>query len=270
MVDPFAATVPSRVMDRSTGATRSVVNRELWARVNAEFTDDDADRRWRAPGVAWGLFGIDEVSLGVLGDVKGLDVVELGAGTAFLSAALARGGARPVAVDASRAQLASAAACQERYDIRFALVEADGEQVPLRSSRFDLVVSEYGAAPWCEPRRWLAEAARLLRSGGRLVFLTNSVLAGLCVPAEGGPAGDRLLRSPRDLAPVAWPGGGVEHHPGHGDWIRELRAAGFVVDALHELCPPPGADTPDYYDIVTVAWAERWPAEDLWVAHLDD
>ena len=68
--------------------------------------------------------------------------------------------------------------------------------------------------------------------------------------------------------PVAWPGGGVEHHPGHGDWIRELRAAGFVVDELRELYADGAAVPPEFYEIVTVEWAEQWPAEDLWVAHL--
>ncbi len=113
----------------------------------------------------------------------------------------------------------------------------------------------------------VAEAARLLRPGGRLVFLTNSVLAALCVPDDEGYATDRLQRPQRSLAPVTWPGGGTEHHPGHGEWIRLLVGAGLVVDALHELHAPAGASTHADYEIVTAEWAERWPAEDLWVAH---
>jgi SAM-dependent methyltransferase len=249
--------------------SRARANRALWSTVNDQFTGRDAERRWALPDVGWGLFERPESELGVLGDVTGLDVVELGAGTAYLSAALARAGARPVAVDLSRAQLSTARWMQARHGLAFPLVEADAEVVPLRGGRFDLVVSEYGAAPWCMPGRWLAEAARLLRPGGRLVFLTNSVIAGLCVPADGGPAGVRLLRSARDLHPVAWPGGGVEYHPGHGDWIGELRAAGFVVDELRELYAHEAASPPAYYDIVSSEWAERWPAEDLWVAHLE-
>jgi SAM-dependent methyltransferase len=238
--------------------------------VNDQFTDADADVRWDDTGITWGLFHIPDRDLGLLDDVEGLATVELGCGSAYLSAALARAGARPVAVDLSRAQLASAQRNQERSGLQFPLVEASADRVPLRTGAFDLVVSEYGAGPWCDPRRWLPEAARLLRPGGRLVFLTNSVLAGLCVPAEEGFAVDRLLRPQRDLFRVEWPGGGVEWHPGHGDWIRELRTAGFVIDALHELYRPPGSATHDYYEIVTAEWAERWPAEDLWVAHRPD
>lgn len=242
-------------------------NRQLWADVNERFTDADATDRWRDPTIVWGLFRRPETELGALGAVDGLDVCEVGAGTAFLGAALARAGARVVALDLAFPQLATAARNQARHGLRFPLVTADGARLPLRDASFDLVVSEYGAAPWCEPAAWIGEAARVLRPGGRLVFLTNSVLAGLCVPAEGGFAGDRLLRSVGELRHVTWPGGGTEHHPGHGEWIRVLRGAGFVVDALVELHAPPGATDPDFYDIVTPAWAARWPAEDLWIAH---
>ena len=60
------------------------------------------------------------------------------------------------------------------------------------------MVSEHGAAAWCDPERWLPEAARLLRPGGRLVFLTNSHLSALCVPAEEGVAEERLMRGQRE------------------------------------------------------------------------
>ncbi|MFN8017945.1 MAG: methyltransferase domain-containing protein [Acidimicrobiales bacterium] len=240
--------------------------RHVWEAVNQEFTDRDGSDRWDDPDVGWGLFRIPEATLGVLGDVAGLRVAELGSGTAYLSAQLARRGARPVAVDLSHHQLQTALACQRGAGPSFPLVEATAEVLPLASGSFDLVVSEYGAAPWCDPARWLPEAARILRPGGRLVFLTNSVLAALCVPDHGGYAGTKLRRPQAEVAHVAWPGGGVEHHPGHGEWIGHLRAAGFEVEAQRELHAPAGATTPEWYEIVTAGWAQRWPAEDLWVA----
>jgi SAM-dependent methyltransferase len=243
-------------------------NRALWTVVNAEFTDVDAYRAWAAAELTWGLFGVPERELGVLGNVAGLDVVELGCGTAYLSGLLARQGARPVGVDLTPAQLATAARCQERFGLRFPLVEADAENVPLADASFDLAVSEYGASVWCDPGRWVAEAARLLRPGGRLVFVTNSVLATLCVPEAEGFAGEHLVRPQRALHRVEWPGGGVEFHPSHGEWIRVLRANGFAVDALHELYAPPDGETHGYYDIATAQWARQWPVEDLWAAHL--
>jgi SAM-dependent methyltransferase len=244
------------------------VNRALWTLVNAEFTEERAYSEWAAEELTWGLFDVPERELGVLGDVADLDVIELGCGTAYFSALLARQGARPVGVDLTAAQLDSARHCQARFGLFFPLIEADAEEIPLPDGGFDLAVSEYGASVWCDARRWVPEAARLLRPGGRLVFLTNSVLATLCVPGEEGFAQERLLRPQHGLYRVRWPGGGVEFHPSHGEWIQILGSSGFIVEALHELYAPVGAKTPEYYDIATARWASQWPVEDLWVARL--
>jgi len=245
-----------------------VTNRRLWTLVNSAFSDEDAARAWALDDMTWGLFRVPERDVRVLGDVAGLDVLELGCGTAYLSAWLARRGARCVGVDLTRAQLRTAARCQHRFGTVFPLIEADAQNVPLQSAAFDLVVSEYGASVWCDPELWVAEAARLLRPGGRLVFLTNSVLVTLCVPEMEGFASDRLVRPQRALNRVRWAGGGTEFHPGHGEWIRVLSRNGFVVEALHELYAPDASTTPDYYAIATAGWASRWPVEDLWVARL--
>jgi SAM-dependent methyltransferase len=244
------------------------INRALWTVVNAEFTDAHAHRAWAAEDFTWGLFDTPERELGVLGNVTDLDVIELGCGTAYICAWLARLGARPVGVDATRAQLVTARRCQELFSLSFPLIEADAENVPLADGTFDLAVSEYGASVWCDAQRWVPEAARLLRPGGRLVFLTNSVLVTLCVPDDGGYAMDRLLRPQRGMSRVRWPGGGIEFHPSHGEWIRILRDNGFVVEALHELYARDDANTHEYYDIATAQWAGQWPVEDLWVARL--
>ena len=172
----------------------------------------------------------------------GLDVLELACGTAYFSAWLAGpvppGGGGPL----RRAAGHGAAGCRARLGPVFPLVQGDAERVPLASGRFDLVVSEHGAAAWCDPERWLPEAARLLRRG-TLVFLTNSHLSALCVPAEEGVAEERLVRGQREAYRVRWPGGGIEFHPSHGDWVRLLRGSGFVVEAMHEIFAPPGAAT---------------------------
>jgi SAM-dependent methyltransferase len=244
------------------------LNRALWAELNERFTDAAAEEMWAGAEVVWGLFGVADREIGVLGDVDGIDAVELGCGTAYLSAWLARAGAAMVAVDLSAEQLATARRLQASLGPSFPLVQADAERVPLASGRFDLVVSEHGVAAWCDPERWLPEAARLLRPGGRLVFLTNSHLSALCVPAEEGVAGDRLLRGQREAYRVHWSGGGIEFHPSHGDWVRLLRGSGFAVEALHEIYAPPDHRDHPFYEIVSADWATRWPAEELWVARL--
>jgi SAM-dependent methyltransferase len=243
-------------------------NQALWTVINADYTDGHASVAWSERELTWGLFAIPERELNAIGDVNGRDVVELGCGSAYFSAHLARLGARMVAVDVTRAQLATARRCQREFDLAFPLIQADAERVPLRDKQFDVAVSEYGASLWCNPEHWTREAARLLRPGGLLTFLTNSVLATLCVPEEEGVALDRLMRPQRGLNRVQWPDGGTEFHPSHSDWIRILRANGFEIEALHELYAPIEAQQHEFYEIASPEWAAQWPVEDVWVARL--
>jgi SAM-dependent methyltransferase len=243
-------------------------NRDLWTQSNREYTDAQADRVWHADEITWGMFGVAESELGVLGDVDGLDVVDLGCGTGYFSAWLARRGARPVGVDVTPAQLDTARRLQAETGLEFPLLEASAENVPLPDESFDLALSEYGASIWCDPYKWLPEAFRLLRPGGRLVFLGNSPLVILCALEDPEGTSETLQRPQRGMHKIAWSDtGGVEFHLGHGDMFRALRTAGFVVDDLIELFAPEGAQTHEYYDFVTAEWARKWPVEEIWVAH---
>jgi SAM-dependent methyltransferase len=239
-----------------------------WTRTNAEYTDPRAADAWAETEITWGVFGVREEDLGSpLGDVTGLDVVELGCGTAYFSARLARKGARPVGVDPTPAQLGTAHRMQAETGLEFPLVEAAAERVPLPDASFDLAFSEYGASLWADPSLWIPEANRLLRPDGRLVFLTNSVLAYLCFPDDTGPADEQLHRPQAGMFRMNWPGEeGVEYHLSHGGWIDLLHDAGFVVERLVEVYAPAGAEDHGYYDTVTAEWAQKWPCEDLWVA----
>jgi SAM-dependent methyltransferase len=240
-------------------------NVELWTRTNAEYTAGRAREQWLRRDFLWGIWGIPEARLRVLPPVEGLDVVELGCGTAYVSAWLARQGARPVGVDPTPAQLDTARELQRETGLEFPLVQAGGEDVPLPAGSFDLAVSEYGASIWADPYRWVPEAARLLRPGGRLVFLRNSTLLMLCSP-DDGMAQRELVRPLFGMHRFEWPEGGVEFHLPHGEWIRLLRVSGFEVEDLIELQAPPDAETHAYYDFVGADWARRWPAEEIWKA----
>jgi len=241
-------------------------NREDWTKANAEHTDGAAARAWSETEITWGVYSVPESELSTLGDVDGLDVVELGCGTAYVSAWLARRGARPVGVDVTPAQLATARRCQAEFGIEFPLVEASAEDVPLPDASFDLAVSEYGASIWCDPHLWLPEAHRLLRPGGRLWFLRNSTLATLCATDEGPPS-ERLQRPQQGLGRLEWPGEiGVEWQLPHGELVRLLRRIGFELVDLVELYAPVGAVDHEYYTGSSVEWSQKWPAEEIWVA----
>jgi SAM-dependent methyltransferase len=171
-----------------------VANRAFWTTEAAAYVEPGR-RSWADPEPSWGIWGIRESEARILPDVAGLDTIELGCGTAYVSAWLARRGARPVGVDITPAQLETARLLQREHGLEFPLLEANAEAVPLPDASFDLAISEYGAAIWCDPYRWIPEAARLLRPGGRLIFLGNSTLLMLCSPDEEEPAGaDRVAR----------------------------------------------------------------------------
>jgi SAM-dependent methyltransferase len=241
-------------------------NREIWTRENAEYTGPKALEAWRQEEIAWGVFQVPESEVGALPDVAGKDVVELGCGTAYFSAWLAKLGARPVGVDLTPAQLETARRCQQELGIEFPLVEASAEDVPLPDASFDLAISEYGASIWCEPERWIAEAARLLRPGGELVFLVNSTLAILCSPDEGNVV-EQLQRPQFGMCRFEWlPDREVNFYIPHGEWIRVLRQNGFEVVALQELQAPAEATDHPRYELVSAEWARKWPSEDIWRA----
>lgn len=115
--------------------------------------------------------------LGLFDDIEGKDIVELGCGTAHLSAWLARAGGRPVGVDNHRESVAVARALQEHHRLRFPLYLSDPEATPFSDASFDLAVSGCDAAPWRISHQWISEAARILRPGGRLVFIDESGLS---------------------------------------------------------------------------------------------
>jgi SAM-dependent methyltransferase len=222
---------------------------------------------WAAPEPSWGIWNVAEAQVGVLpADLPGRDSIELGCGTGYVSAWLARRGARPVGLDNSAAQLATARQLQDRFAQRFPLIHASAEDAPFADASFDLAISEYGASIWCDPYAWIPEAARLLRPRGQLIFLVNSVLFMLTVPdTDDQPATERLLRPYFGMHRFDWPGDeSVEFHLGHGDMIRLLHDCGLQLEDLLELRPDPGATT--RYPFVTLEWSRQWPCEEVWKA----
>ncbi|HZE19299.1 MAG TPA: methyltransferase domain-containing protein, partial [Candidatus Angelobacter sp.] len=173
-------------------------------------------------------------------------------------------GAQVVGIDNSEQQLETARRLQRQHDLEFPLIHGNAESVPYPDQSFDFAISEYGACLWADPMKWVAEAARLLRPGGRLHFLTNAFLLMLCADEdETKPATDRLLRPAFDVYRMEWPGdSGIEFHLSHADWIRLLRDAGFEIEDLIEIRPPEGATT--RYLFVTMDWARKWPSEEVW------
>ena len=239
-------------------------NRAAWDRWAAEYAGPGL-HNWAAAEPTWGMWNIAEAQTGVLpADLEGRDSMELGCGTGYVSAWLARRGARPVGLDNSAAQLATARQLQDRFGLWFPLIHASAEQAPFTNASFDVAISEYGASIWCDPYAWIPEAARLLRPGGQLIFLVHSVLFMLTIPdTDDLPATERLLRPYFGMHRFDWPGDeSVEFHLGYGDMIRLLRGCGLQVEDLLELRPQPDATT--RYPDATLEWSRQWPCEEVW------
>jgi SAM-dependent methyltransferase len=241
-------------------------NRAAWDDIASDYVDA-GERNWAVDEPRWGIWGIPESAVHMLPPrMDGTDAIELGCGTGYVSAWMARRGARVTAIDNSPAQLETARRLQQRHGLDFPLLLGNAEAVPLPDASFDFAISEYGASIWADPYRWIPEAARLLRLGGELSFLVNGVVLMLAVPDEEGVPADASLRRPLfGMHRMEWADDpGVEFHLPHGEWIRLLRDSGFEVLELHEL--QPGADATMRYPFVTLDWARRWPSEEVWRA----
>ncbi|HEX2465520.1 MAG TPA: class I SAM-dependent methyltransferase [Thermoanaerobaculia bacterium] len=240
-------------------------NRDYWNHQAAWYAERASDA-WTQDEPTWGIWGIPERDVGMLRSVAaGMDALEDGCGTGYVSAWMARRGARVVGLDNSPAQLATAWQLRREHGVGVALVHGAGERLPFADESFDFVISEYGAAIWADPHAWIPEAARVLRRGGELVFLLNSLLLMLCMPERDAdlPTKRELVRDQRGLYRFDWPDdGNTEFHLSHGDWIRLFRANDLAVEELLELYPPPDAAT--RYPFVTLEWARRWPSEEVW------
>jgi SAM-dependent methyltransferase len=237
-------------------------------RVDWNSSSDDYQKRHgevlQDRALAWGIWRIPESDLGVLGDVSGRDVLELGCGAAQWSIALAERGARMVGIDLSERQLIHAGRELGRARVDLSLVQGSAEQLPFRSSCFDVVFCDHGAMSFASPYRTVAEAVRVLRPGGLFAFCMSTPIRDICWDPAIDGVGERLVEDYYEQFEFE-DDESVSYQLGYGEWIRLFRRHGFEVEDLIELrAPDSGATT--YTDYVPREWARKWPAEHIWKA----
>jgi SAM-dependent methyltransferase len=242
-------------------------NRRYWDSMAAEWVVA-GERAW-AQEPSWGIWGIPNERLALLpDDLSGKDAIELGCGTGYVSAWMHRRGARVCAIDNSAEQLATARRLAALHDIDIEWVHGDAEHVDRPDASFDFAISEYGAAIWCEPHRWLTEAHRLLRPGGDLVFLGHHALMAVCSPLDGSvPVTHRLERPYFGLGRLDWRDavdepGGIEFSLPVSEWMRLFRDVGFEIVDYVEVQAPLDASGTRF--AVTAEWAQDFPSEHVW------
>lgn len=118
-------------------------------------------------------------------------VLLIGVGTGLDIPHLPRG-PRYTGVDLTPAMLARARRRAARHDLAIALEEADAHRLPYADRQFDAIVMHLIVAVVPDPARALAEAARVLRPGGRLLILDKFLAPGQRAPLRR--AASRLLR----------------------------------------------------------------------------
>ena len=255
--------------DRSTADTSASQlpeyvrkNRDMWNASSDEYDRIHASVLTGEHTMAWGNWRIPEAQLHVLGEVAQKDILEFGCGAARWSIALSQRGARPVGLDISSQQLQHAQRLMHEAGVSFPLIEASAEQVPLPDASFDIVFCDWGAMTFCDPYRTVPEAARLLRAGGLFAFMTATPISALCYDMQTDQWGLTLLHDYFTLHRLEWDNE-VDFQLPYGEWIRLFRRNGFIVEDLIETPPAPDA-TSTYLTDEQMAWARRFPLENLW------
>ena len=216
-------------------------------RANRQWWDDEATDYYAEHGrflgddrFVWGPEGLDEADAGLLGDVTGRRVLEVGAGAAQCSRWLAQQGAVVTASDLSIGMLRQGQAIGRRLaHVSVPLVQADACRLPFADASFDVACSAYGAVPFvADSAGLMREVARVVRPGGRWVFSVSHPMR-WALPDDPGEAGLVVRSSYFDRMPYVEEGDGgaavyVEHHRTLGDRVRELVNAGFALDDLVE------------------------------------
>jgi SAM-dependent methyltransferase len=241
------------------------VNLRSWEADSADYQDRNRFHlnRWELLG--WGVWDVPEDEIHALGDVAGLDALELGTGAAQFGIKVAMRGAQVTGLDFSANQLRQALGNMDETGVRFPLVRADAEDLPFAESSFDLVFCDHGATTFTDPAITIPQVARVLRPGGLFVFDIATPIIWLTWGENGEPPGRELLRPYFALGRDHLQeddGESIEWMLTYGGWIRLFRDSGFMIEDLIELRPDP--DAKSTYDFAQLPWARDFPGEHIW------
>lgn len=247
--------------------THVEINRRHWNDVATHWVSA-GERLWARETPVWGNWSIPDDKAPLLPqDMTGQQAVELGCGTGYVSAWMQRRGATVTGIDVSENQLTTAKRLAVEHGVSIDFQCRDAEDTGLPDAAFDFAVSEYGAAIWCDPKRWLPEAWRILKPGGRLAFLGNHPLLFVATPPDGGATQRHFHRSYRHMGLCDWTRavvepGGISFNLSIGNWIAQFHQTGFRVLDYKEIYAPHWLD--DTRSFLTNDWAKDFPAEQVW------
>lgn len=238
-MDPNSPAAESIVERRAADSLESArANRRWWDAQSPQYYAEHGEFLGDAQFI-WCPERLDEADAHLLGDVAGRRVLEVGCGAAQCSRWLQAQGAQVVASDLSLGMLRRSGLIDADRDRPVPLVQAEAAGLPFADGVFDLACSAYGAVPFvADSAAVMGEVARVLRPGGRWVFSLSHPLR-WALPDDPGPDGLVVRSSYFDRTPyVEQDDDGsaryVEHHRTLGDRVREIVAAGLVLDDVVE------------------------------------
>jgi SAM-dependent methyltransferase len=236
-----------------------------WEADSAAYQQRNADQLNRWDRLAWGVWDLPEDQVGALGDVEGLDALELGCGAAQFGIRVALRGANVVGLDFSANQLAAARPHLRETGVRMPLVRGSAEELPFADESFDLVFCDHGATTFTDPHITVPEVARVLRPDGALVFNISTPIIWMTWPLVEGPPGRELVRPYFGMGRMVWDeeDGSVDYQLTYGGWIRLFRANGLRIEDLIELRPPENAAS-TFEGYASTSWARDFPGEHIW------
>lgn len=184
-----------------------------------------------------------EHSLRLLGHLDGRRVLELGCGGGSAAVAMAKAGAKVIAVDESAESLAATRAAASREGVRLETHESPLAELPfVRADTVDLALSVYALAGIHDIDRVFRQVNRVLRPERSFVFSLPHPAFNMIDPADHEL---RLQRPWWDPRPVAWSVGPERAEPDRphtfSALVASLSRANFRVDAVAEPAADPAS-----------------------------
>lgn len=143
-------------------------NRRSWDIISAQY---QASTQISTEDVHYGPLAPGERELGLLGDVAGKQVIEIGCGGGQNAVALAKWGATCIGVDPSTAQLAYARALAAHHGVAVQFANGVAEDLgDFSDDAFDIALSSYAFDYVTDLQRAYGEVWRVLKPGGPFVF----------------------------------------------------------------------------------------------------
>lgn len=242
-------TTPTNATRRPAGAAETTHANRTWWDAEAAGYYVEHGRFLGDSDFVWGPERLREEEVGLLGELAGRRVLEIGGGSGQCSRWVRSRGGEVVATDLSAGMVGKGLAVNAGLSaqLRVPFVQCDGRVLPFGDAAFDIVFTAYGVVPFvADSDLVLREAARVLRSGGRFVFSTTHPFR-WAFPDDPGPGGLTVRHSYFDRTPYveqdqAGRATYVEHHRTLGDRVREISAAGLDLVDLVEPEWPVGHD----------------------------